>query len=329
LPVLPFSMVVALVLLVLLARAIVSRESHVTLLVLISACAVQSMILALHQYYGLAVLRYVQPVTAMCIPPLAWFAFSYVSQMDVSARRRWLHATGPVLAIIALSTEPQWLDGLIPLSFALYGAAMLFIMAQGEDSLLHSPLGSGRVALLAWLGFAMSLIASAIGDLLIAWSYASGQKQTAMMIAGVLSSLALFSLGALSMTDAVRSRRSDEGEEPAVAKQEDIERHHAIVAALDQYMEKHKPFLDPDLTLSRLARKLVVPTKDLSAAINRVKGENVSRFINRQRVVHACGLLDNGVSVTTAMLESGFNTKSNFNREFLRVKGAAPSKWRA
>jgi AraC-like DNA-binding protein len=33
-------------------------------------------------------------------------------------------------------------------------------------------------------------------------------------------------------------------------------------------------------------------------------------------------------SVTTAMLDSGFNTKSNFNREFLRVTGASPSKWR-
>ena len=31
--------------------------------------------------------------------------------------------------------------------------------------------------------------------------------------------------------------------------------------------------------------------------------------------------------MTDAMLDSGFNTKSNFNREFLRVKGESPSKW--
>jgi AraC-like DNA-binding protein len=29
------------------------------------------------------------------------------------------------------------------------------------------------------------------------------------------------------------------------------------------------------------------------------------------------------------MLESGFNTKSNFNREFLRVVGKSPSEWLA
>jgi AraC-like DNA-binding protein len=27
------------------------------------------------------------------------------------------------------------------------------------------------------------------------------------------------------------------------------------------------------------------------------------------------------------MLSSGFNTKSNFNREFLRVAGVSPSEW--
>ena len=31
-----------------------------------------------------------------------------------------------------------------------------------------------------------------------------------------------------------------------------------------------------------------------------------------------------GETVTNAMLLSGFNTKSNFNREFLRVVGEAP-----
>jgi AraC-like DNA-binding protein len=79
--------------------------------------------------------------------------------------------------------------------------------------------------------------------------------------------------------------------------------------------------------LARLARKLIVPAKQLSAAINRTKGENVSRYINRQRIEEACRLLSTGQSITVAMLDSGFNTKSNFNREFLRVKGSNPSTW--
>ena len=38
-------------------------------------------------------------------------------------------------------------------------------------------------------------------------------------------------------------------------------------------------------------------------------------------------MLLRGESVTEAMFASGFNTKSNFNREFLGVVGTSPSAW--
>ena len=40
------------------------------------------------------------------------------------------------------------------------------------------------------------------------------------------------------------------------------------------------------------ARRLQVPVKDLSNAINQICGENVSRFVNRHRIAHACELLE-------------------------------------
>ncbi|WP_442905431.1 helix-turn-helix domain-containing protein [Janthinobacterium sp. B9-8] len=55
----------------------------------------------------------------------------------------------------------------------------------------------------------------------------------------------------------------------------------------------------------------------------------MSRYINRHRIRHACERLQAGDSVTTAMLASGFNAKSNFNREFRRITGQAPSEWLA
>jgi AraC-like DNA-binding protein len=44
-------------------------------------------------------------------------------------------------------------------------------------------------------------------------------------------------------------------------------------------------------------------------------------------IARACALLEQGRTITAAMLESGFNTKSNFNREFLRLKEISPSAW--
>jgi AraC-like DNA-binding protein len=102
-----------------------------------------------------------------------------------------------------------------------------------------------------------------------------------------------------------------------------------LVARLRTLLQKDPLFLDPDLTLSRLARRLQVPVKDLSNAINQICGENVSRYVNRHRIAHSCELLKQGQSITSALFDSGFQTKSNFNREFLRLKGCSPKIWLA
>ena len=88
---------------------------------------------------------------------------------------------------------------------------------------------------------------------------------------------------------------------------------------LQALLQKEPLFLDPDLTLSRLARRMLVPVKALSSAINQSSGDNVSRFINSYRIEHACDLLDQARSITSTMFDSGFQTKSNFNREFLHI----------
>jgi AraC-like DNA-binding protein len=147
-----------------------------------------------------------------------------------------------------------------------------------------------------------------------------------LWVPSLIASLSLLCLGALCMSHAVESQRDDATEDGS-PPQADIDRDQAIIVKLDDYLQTHRPFVDPDLTLARLARKLTVPAKQLSAAINRIKGENVSRYVNRARIEEACRRLAEGQSVTSAMLDSGFNTKSNFNREFLRVKGTSPSKW--
>jgi AraC-like DNA-binding protein len=160
----------------------------------------------------------------------------------------------------------------------------------------------------------------------IAVTLARGDTGPLLWLPTIASSLSLLSLGVLSLTHAMESE-TDEAAPELPPRDVDEEKDRTIVAALDAYVETNKPHLDPDLTLSRLSRKLLIPAKQLSAAINRVKAENVSRYINRKRIEEACAHLARSGNVTAAMLESGFNTKSNFNREFLRVTGVNPSKW--
>ncbi len=325
-PVLPIPMIIALLLLGFLIHRLLVRDTHPTLLALIAACALQSAIIALVQYYGVTVIRPLQPILATLIPPVAWFAFARASGGGGQSQNLAWHALAPVLAVVFLLTKPMLLDVLIPVSFAGYGAAMLLRLRQGEDSLPHSRLQGGAMPLLAWRIIAISLIASAGCDVLIAYGLATGGSGLLLWVPSLVASLSLLGLGALGLSHAIESQRDDATESDSPS-QADIDRDQAIIAKLDDYLQTHKPFVDPDLTLARLARKLTVPAKQLSAAINRSKGENVSRYVNRARIEEACRRLAEGHSVTSAMLDSGFNTKSNFNREFLRVKGTSPSKW--
>jgi AraC-like DNA-binding protein len=102
-----------------------------------------------------------------------------------------------------------------------------------------------------------------------------------------------------------------------------------IVAKLDAMMREKRLFENLDLNLDRLARKAIIPTRRISGAINRVKGQNVSQYINGHRIAEACRLLaETEEPVTAIMFKAGFQTKSNFNREFRRVTGTSPSEWR-
>ncbi|MGI8638122.1 MAG: helix-turn-helix domain-containing protein, partial [Segetibacter sp.] len=53
-------------------------------------------------------------------------------------------------------------------------------------------------------------------------------------------------------------------------------------------------------------------------------------FLNEVRIGYACKLLVDNVNITVeaASYESGFNTIANFNKQFLKVKGMTPSKYR-
>ena len=52
-------------------------------------------------------------------------------------------------------------------------------------------------------------------------------------------------------------------------------------------------------------------------------------FLNEIRIGYACKLLtDTQTTVEGACYDSGFNTLANFNKQFLKVKGMSPSKYR-
>lgn len=83
-------------------------------------------------------------------------------------------------------------------------------------------------------------------------------------------------------------------------------------------------------SLSLAARKLGVPMRHLSEAINRCYRGSYSRYLNDQRIATAQRLMREEPErlITDIMFAAGFASKSNFNKEFQRVTGLSPSIWR-
>jgi AraC-like DNA-binding protein len=90
-------------------------------------------------------------------------------------------------------------------------------------------------------------------------------------------------------------------------------------------------WLDPELTLNSLARKLGTNTTYLSRALNEGLGLSFSGFINQRRVATAQALLGAPTGANDLMavaFDAGFSSKASFNRAFSEFAGCSPSAWR-
>lgn len=325
-PSLPIPLISALVLMFLLARAwMTGGRRAAPLVLLLAVCAAQGVIIALAQHYHVRGFAKVQPITATLIPPLAWVAFQVTAVRAFRRTDLW-HLAWPLAAILCLAVQPETLNLLIPGLFFGYGAAILWTGRKGADATPRMRLEAGDLPGQIWEGIGAVLILSAPSDLLIVAAREAGAPQLIPWIITVFSGAMLLIIGVLSLSSSLVPTLMDE---PDLPEKQISDQDLQIVDQLNAMMRDKRLYLDPDLTLSQLSRRMLVPAKQLSAAINRVTGENVSRYINAARIAAAQDLLRQGQSITNAMLASGFNTKSNFNREFLRVSGQSPSDWLA
>ena len=324
-------MISALVMVFLLVVLIVDRDRRGPLAALVGLCALQAVIISLGQHYGIDAFRAVQPVTAAFIPPLAWVAFRMTAVRHVLRARDTFHLLGPLLVLLCALHVPAALDFLVPMAFLGYGTALLLAAWSGADGMPGARLETGDFWGRIWRLIAAALLVSAFFDGAVAVTLVAGLPHWQPWLVSIGFACILLMLGAHALSYGMvnGSRwKSGAGLKGRPVQDADPGFDAEVVARLDRLLADRKLYLDPDLTLGRLSRRLGVPVKQLSAAINRSTGENVSRYVNGFRIEKACERLRAGDTVTAAMESSGFNTRSNFNREFRRLTGQSPSAWR-
>jgi AraC-type DNA-binding domain-containing proteins len=97
-------------------------------------------------------------------------------------------------------------------------------------------------------------------------------------------------------------------------------------------MERDKLFLNTRLTLDEFAKRVELPSRQVSAAINQCLQQNFHEFVNRYRVEEAKRILSlpdkERQTVVQISSMSGFNSKAAFNRFFKKFAGMTPSQFR-
>ena len=102
---------------------------------------------------------------------------------------------------------------------------------------------------------------------------------------------------------------------------------------LMNYMSSEKPYLEPELSLADLSRRMHTNPAILSQVINTGLGKNFNDFVNEYRVEAFKQQVRNPATTHLSFLgialDCGFNSKATFNRAFRKFTGQAPGEFLA
>jgi AraC-like DNA-binding protein len=337
----PLSFVVALFLISFLIRIwredADGRNAARPFLLLLAVMSVQCIVVGLRWGYGIIAVMPLMSVLAASIPPLSFLAFRSLTQQERGyAWRDWPHAL-PVLLLLVLNVF--WgapVDAALISIFMGYGLALFWLARHGPDGLSASRLDGALRSYRSLQLMAVSLIASSLSDIFISLDFTFGDGRHVPAVVSAFMTVILMLLGFAATLAEGGSARDDDDSKPALETSQPLSEERSpneddarIAEALAAIMHDKALYKDVELNLSKLARRLALPVRSVSNAVNRVHGISVSQYVNNYRVNEACHLLaKTDQQITAIVFEAGFMTKSNFNREFLRVTGKSPSAWR-
>jgi AraC-like DNA-binding protein len=263
------------------------------------------------------------------IGPLAFLSFyNPTSFTGKQARLGLIHLLPLAVAILLILFAPWYIDLAQGLFTLLYAVALIMLGLNERDTFPWVDFNRRDYVMRAlWTVVALALISAATDFVIVVDSWRSQGTHIPSIVGWTSTVMALLFIPFIAWQKFHKQPASDATDDRS--QQGDSDAETELMARIDKLIASSQIHLDPDLNLNRIARKLGVPARQVSVAINRQRAVSVSQFINSLRIDEACRLLQQtDLPVTQVMLQSGFVTKSNFNREFSRRLGQSPSAWR-
>lgn len=136
-----------------------------------------------------------------------------------------------------------------------------------------------------------------------------------------------------SLTDAIAAKQDKQKTTTDSSKYQrsalDEPQAQRIAAKLQQAVYNERLYLEPALTLYKLAEYIGVPAQYLSQTLNQTLQQSFYDYINEARIAAAKHLLlQTNDSVLTIAMAVGFNARSSFYKAFKIYTGLTPAQYR-
>lgn len=293
---------------------------------LVGLYSLQSLMLCLRWGYRVDAVAVWIGLLAPVLPILAYFAY-------LSLRAKLTSSMLWPIGIVVLNWAlvlllPDFADPAIMMTYLVFGA-IIVRNSFGDASnlgLVRIEQAEGAVRAMRVTGIA--LMCSALADLYATIDFITTGGQNIGWVVSLLQTGFLLAVGLVSMMGQTSQSDDNQNEfetvDPVAATEDKL-----VMERLNRLFDTDAMHLDTELNLRRLSRRLSLPDRSVSQAINRTQNMSVSQYVNSFRIRDACKMLQTtDQSVLQISLAAGFLTKSNFNREFARVTGKTPSQWR-
>ena len=315
----------------------------------IMLCVLMITVVGLRWTLDIALLRFLQPILGASVPVAAWLCFAGAHRSSPNTQLHWL---GPFAVLVgSFFYHHIWagaVDVLLILLYLGYGSLLVKSSFSVPEHVRLTDVSRVVVAQRVAGGLLLfsALVDSVLSyDILLlnaqhtSWILSVGYL---VLIPAIVAAVVVVSLSTTSASEYKQLQEQpsmfygfpEQADMPANSvkglDEDKAEETAQIMTKFDVLMREQRVFKDPDLSLNRLARKLGIPARKISSAVNQTHRQNISKVINAYRIEHAKTLLkQSDEAITDIFLSSGFQTKSNFNREFSRITGQTPSEYRS
>ncbi len=306
--------------------------------------ALSATLLSLHLVYDVPTLLPLRALLALLSIPCLYLYFMAISldgdrlNGDRLGRRHLIHLLPVICGIVVLTGNATWLmDFVLFATYLAYLCALLIIYRQRRTRFAR--LGNYAPQTILWLQIvSLSLALTLILDFIILAEIANGTalKESAPLSLSIVSIAALVSfaligaLGRPSLFEHIYNFTSEIGLSKHPQFEPPTEAQKALADQITRLLQQPAILSDENLTITRLARRLGVPVRKASQAINSVAKCSFSDLLNDRRIEFSKRLMTRNPdkALLEIMLDAGYATKSNFYTQFSKRTGITPAAYR-